>query len=498
MKEELKKPFVPQRVAEINAQIAASPLGSQGISQSVNNVPLTGGASINSLGAVNIPPTLSSDTMKNETPLTLPSTSQPTTTASAVNAGVESKFNQIKTEADKLQQDYYNRAKDEASLNKSKAEEYLGIGQKTLEERLSSYQTPEFLAKKQASDTAYKDIQTSRASELAEVKSLDNLPLTTAEKQQRISEISSKYAYKNAQLSLTYDIANKDYASAKESIDNLAQLKMEAYQPYINYYTQLAQNNQNIFNKAELDILNAKRDEYKTAQTQAADFEKTKGELMLQAKANGADNATIQAMARATDQSSLIQSAGQYAGDVLGRTLKQEQILTERAQRAKINADTAKVISESIPTTTKQDTEAVTTINDISNILSSEAFDNTFGLLNFAQRNIAGTAAYGLSAQINNLTNRLALAARGQLKGQGAVSDFEGRMLKEAQTALKINMSPDQARKELAKVRGALATSSGLEAPVKITAPDGSVKYGKANQNIISEAIKSGYTVEYQ
>lgn len=140
----------------------------------------------------------------------------------------------------------------------------------------------------------------------------------------------------------------------------------------------------------------------------------------------------------------------------------------------------------------------LTVINDISNILADQSFDSTFGLKNVATRNLPFTQSYTTAANVNNLINKLALAARGQLKGQGTVSDFEGQMLKEAQTALKLNMQPEAARKELVKVKGAIMTSMGLSAPVKITNQDGESRFGDADSATITEAIKSGYRVEYQ
>lgn len=272
MNENLKKPYVPPRVAGINAAIAASPLAAQGISQAPSAIPTT----------------ITSENLKNTPAINLPTIDQPSTLSSAISAGAESKLTLAKTEADKLQQDFYTRAKDEASVNKSKAEEYLGLGTKSLEERINAMQTPDFLEKKAASDKAYKDIQSSRAAQMAEIKALDSQPITLADKAQRTNDINNKYAYINAQQSLTYDIANKDYTSAKQSIDDLAQLKTEAYAPYISYYSQLASNSQGIFNKAELDILNNKRDEYKTLQTQETQNIKDNGEAMIKYNSLGA------------------------------------------------------------------------------------------------------------------------------------------------------------------------------------------------------------------
>jgi hypothetical protein len=138
------------------------------------------------------------------------------------------------------------------------------------------------------------------------------------------------------------------------------------------------------------------------------------------------------------------------------------------------------------------------TVNSINNIINSPAFDSTFGIINMVGRNLPGTASYVLSSEVNNLISNLSLAARGQLKGQGSVSDFEGKTLKDAQTALKMNMTPEQARKELLKVRGAILTSSGQKTQVKLTAKNGQSQSVLSDQNGINQAIKDGLTVEYE
>ena len=71
-------------------------------------------------------------------------------------------------------------------------------------------------------------------------------------------------------------------------------------------------------------------------------------------------------------------------------------------------------------------------------------------------------------------------------------------MLKSAQTSLKLNTDPASARKELIKVRGALITSSGGEAQVKVVKSNGEEGYGSLDSNEITQAIQQGYRVEYQ
>lgn len=142
-------------------------------------------------------------------------------------------------------------------------------------------------------------------------------------------------------------------------------------------------------------------------------------------------------------------------------------------------------------------TKELGVINDIDNILADPAFDKTFGITNILRRNNPTSPSFTLKNQVDTLLNKLALAARGELKGQGQISDFEGKMLRNAQTALKLNMTVESARYQLKQASGAIRTSSGLVAPVKITSPDGTSQTGTADQASIMQAITDGNRVEY-
>lgn len=148
-------------------------------------------------------------------------------------------------------------------------------------------------------------------------------------------------------------------------------------------------------------------------------------------------------------------------------------------------------------TTGTTTTEQIGVLNDISNVLADPAFDQTFGVTNIVNRNNPGSPAYGVRTTMDQVINQLSLAARGQLKGQGQVSNYEGELLRKAQSAFTYYLSPEQARKELKQVAGAIRTSSGLTATVKITAPDGTSQTGEANQATISQAVADGNRVEY-
>lgn len=144
------------------------------------------------------------------------------------------------------------------------------------------------------------------------------------------------------------------------------------------------------------------------------------------------------------------------------------------------------------------DAKKLESINDFNAILNSPTFNNVMGVEGIIRRNIPNTPEYALKAQIETLVSRLALAARGQLKGQGQVSDFEGKLLRDAQTTFRFNMSAEEGKKALVQARGAIITSSGLPAMVKVTNTSGAAKTGFATQEEINDLIQEGNIVEYQ
>ena len=275
------------------------------------------------------PTTISSQTIGggvtsgSATPINLPTPTPPTTTSSGITARNQSSAEQAKASLDAEEQAYKEEQKTKATTSSNKVMEFLGLQQKAVDEKIAARQTPEFKALFELKVKAINDQISLRKAQDAEINAVrSRTGISTGAIDQEINAINYKYAFQSAQLSLTANIASNNYQSAKQDIDDLYTLTMEKYTPLINYYSQLAQNDQKIFNDAEIRILENKRDESKTAQTQAANFEKQKGTMMIQAKENGADNATIQAMARATDMSGLVQATGQWGVDIKTPTIQ--------------------------------------------------------------------------------------------------------------------------------------------------------------------------------
>jgi len=95
----------------------------------------------------------------------------------------------------------------------------------------------------------------------------------------------------------------------------------------------------------------------------------------------------------------------------------------------------------------------------------------------FRSGNIPGlniiTGSGQTQADFEGLKNLLALASRGQLKGSGAVSDFEARMLEKAAMAGldPTKMSTPEFKRRLEELRADL--SGGQSVGQIVTAPDG-------------------------
>jgi len=215
----------------------------------------------------------------------------------------------------------------------------------------------------------------------------------------------------------------------------------------------------------------------------------SKNDVLAEAKKNGAPADIINAIISAKDYQGALIAADKYltekkyAPGSIGEyqfaveqgykgTFSQYQ--TEDANRkATIAKAGATTISTGVPTTqdlTKQETQdALSTVNQINNLLIDTNFDEAFGAQGLLMRNVPGSNAARVAAEITNIKDRAAMGERGKLKGQGSVSNFEVQMLQNAQSALNFNLSPQDARQALINFQGAIQTSSGGQTKVQVT-----------------------------
>lgn len=94
-------------------------------------------------------------------------------------------------------------------------------------------------------------------------------------------------------------------------------------------------------------------------------------------------------------------------------------------------------------------------INLIDELSSNKKLDNITGPIDQFTGGVFGQAAVAKNIY-NQLQGVLALEGRSKLKGSGAISDFEFKVLKDAQSALGRNLPASAVRAELDKVKGIL------------------------------------------
>lgn len=106
----------------------------------------------------------------------------------------------------------------------------------------------------------------------------------------------------------------------------------------------------------------------------------------------------------------------------------------------------------------------------VNNLLNSDRFKSISGALQTGSVPFLGDRS--AVNEYNQLQGLLKLGIRGLLKGQGAVSDYEGKVLGQASSALSRLTNETQMKEALLKVRGVLKTNNGQITTVEVTNPN--------------------------
>jgi hypothetical protein len=169
--------------------------------------------------------------------------------------------------------------------------------------------------------------------------------------------------------------------------------------------------------------------------------------------------------------------------------------------RLKVAADMAEkginIDADGNVVSTKENDQAMETMSLVNQILTDPLMDQAFGFKNYATYWVPGSNEQKVKNRVDQLLGKLQLGERALLKGSGSVSDFESKTLAKAATELGTNLSPEDAKQALLNIRGALITSYGGTAFVKLTAPDGTSSIVESDSQKIADAIKDGISVEY-
>lgn len=182
--------------------------------------------------------------------------------------------------------------------------------------------------------------------------------------------------------------------------------------------------------------------------------------------------------------------------------------LKAREVRVKEQEAAAKTGDTATANATKE-SEALSSMNLINTLLENKSVGSItgpvigrglFGLdpLKVANLNPSGDAQLAKN-QFNQIKGILALENRSKLKGQGAVSDFEGKTLDRAASSLDTNLSTDDFKDQLTQIKGSIATSHGLNADVLLYDPATKTsQVVNTNSAGIATAVKDGLIVKYK
>lgn len=316
---------------------------------------------------------------------------------------------------------------------------------------------------------------------------------------------------------------NNDITNAKSLADQAISAQFDPIQQQADYLSKMIDYNYQDLTSAQkkqADLQKAQLDDYSRQLDQQKSDRSTILAWANQAAKNFPNDPQAQlAVQKALDPNTTdLQSAFSMMGKYLSDPMATQKALLELQQMRSIiannNANAAKTQRETqllgMPTP-KEQLEAgqakATQQNDVANNLSlvndilqkQPGLYNVFGFGSYSPYALMpGTAPQYLKNQVQQLKDSLSLENRQKLKGSGAISDFESRMLANASSALGGNISPEDAAKELKKIRGVFQTANGGSATVKLTDKSGKSQILTATRDGINQAITDGLTVEYQ
>jgi hypothetical protein len=159
--------------------------------------------------------------------------------------------------------------------------------------------------------------------------------LTDVQKNQKLREISRVKNTELADIGIKQAVAQNNLSVAQQLVDRKIDLEYGDLKDIIGYQTNFLEMNRADLTKAEQNALNLKI----TENERIYETGKSIGEFAKQVAANGADAGTISRVSSAKTMAEAITAAGQYAGDVLDRQIKQEQLNKLYNENAKLRKE---------------------------------------------------------------------------------------------------------------------------------------------------------------
>lgn len=313
------KPIVPQRVAEINAEIARQ--GNQGYSVAPS-APTYAPITTSSLQAAK--------------PLVVPDLSQ--STAQMAGAAVQGATEGLNTglqgmisAEDKKIADYQAQVQSQQKTSQSLIDKLMGKGAAQVQAETTAG-IPE-------KTQALTDITNEYNTKALEYRRMEEAvqkegTLTDAQKSARLRDISRVKNTELADIGIKQAVAQNNLTAAQSLVDRKIDLEYGDLKDIIQFQMKFLDDNREDLSKAEQNKLNL----LITDNTRKYEEGKSIGEFAKQVAANGADAGTISRVSSAKSMAEAVQAAGQFSGDVLDREYKKAQIANINSQIAERNA----------------------------------------------------------------------------------------------------------------------------------------------------------------
>jgi hypothetical protein len=310
----------PDRVAKINEEIAASPLAVQGISQA--------------------PSAITSESLQATKPLYIPP-AQTSTAADGLSAISTSVGEQTKAANQLAQEQEQKRLEAETKANESKSKyEKVVEGITGVFSSRDKLETDAKIGDKaqKVTDVTNQIESLARAQE-KEIRALDTQPLTLQDKAQRTADINRSYATQQADLALIQSAANRDLSTAQSIIDRKINLQLEPLKFQLDFVKDFYNENKADLTKEEDRAFGLKAKELEREYDTQKTLQETIGKLQISAASQGADPSVVQAIGRAKSIGEASAAAGQFAGDIVERQIKQAQLSKLKAEADKTRAE---------------------------------------------------------------------------------------------------------------------------------------------------------------
>lgn len=243
-------------------------------------------------------------------------------------------------------------------------------------------------------------------------------------------------------------------------------------------------------NKAKYDYEVGKKTEAKTATTDTKPFDVGDHTYAFNPITGKYEDQGINTKTTASSEGFTL-SPGEVRFDANGKQIasggaKPQTQAQETAQIAKTEKETAAQQSAS------------QSIGIVNNLLSGDRYKSISGATQTGSIPFFGDRT--AVNEYDQLQGLLKLGVRSLLKGQGAVSDYEGKILGQAASSLSRLTSEGEMKKALQKVRGVLKTNNGQTTTVNVTNPKTgeTIKGADLSGAEIYHLISEGNTIDYQ